>query len=136
MSMILLLQRVRRAALRRAIENKGCVNVEHGIDQLENGMGGKSELVDLCSPDGGKGAKAQAKDSGGGEQKDPRKRKHSWTCWQCTLINESIAGVCAACGAPEDPKQKGWNCTKCTYLNKKEASCCSVCKHREVIVIE
>ncbi|CAI9782307.1 unnamed protein product [Fraxinus pennsylvanica] len=55
-----------------------------------------------------------------------------WQCSLCTLLNQSLALTCEACGSPKnrgngDKKLKVWSCKFCTLDNSIEVERCMAC---------
>lgn len=98
---------MRRAALARAIQDKGCVTVNEGVD----------ELIEIKS------------------EKSVLKIKKDWVCALCTLVNSCSNCKCSACNTPECAVS-AWVCKHCTYLNTDGSSICQVCKKVDLIIIE
>lgn len=51
-----------------------------------------------------------------------------WQCQACTLLNQTQAIVCAACGIVKEEEEVGVECLICTYQNQPDATVCVMCK--------
>lgn len=138
--------------MKRSMGCTGCASIIDGVDQL----GLDDDIVDVPSKKKGntkddavlvkrKEVKNPHKVNRDLPKKTSLKRKPTWACNLCTLINKSEAQSCEACGTPADTggttsgtkrNLPSWGCPKCSYINPQNLSTCSMCKYKEVIVLD